>query len=77
MKNFSQKKIFGSLLKSIRTEKGIPIKNISLELKISESTISQFETGKNLLSFERMREILSICGCELIFQVQLYQICHM
>ena len=45
----------GSLLKSIRTEKEIPIKNIALDLGISESTISQFETGKNMLSSERMK----------------------
>ena len=70
MYKFSQKKFMGSLLKSIRTEKEIPIKNIALDLGISESTISQFETGKNMLSSERMKAILLVCNCEFDFSIK-------
>ena len=43
----TNKFLIGNILKSIRVEKDIPIKRISSALKVSESTISQIETGKN------------------------------
>ena len=36
--------LIGNVLKSIRTEKKIPIKKVAQNMDVSEATISQFET---------------------------------
>lgn len=58
----TNKFLIGNILKSIRVEKDIPIKRISSTLKVSESTISQIETGKNKPTKEKITAISQICG---------------
>ena len=55
--------LIGNVLKSIRVEKNIPMKKIASALKVSESTVSQIETGKNLATKEKINEICHVCGC--------------
>ena len=38
-------------------------KKIASALKISESTVSQIETGKNSATKEKINEICHVCGC--------------
>ena len=45
--NNINRSLIGNILKSIRVEKNIPMKKIASALKVSESTVSQIETGKN------------------------------
>ena len=54
--------LIGNLLKSIRTEKKIPIKKVAQNMDVSEATISQFETGKNKPTNEKIALFAEICG---------------
>ena len=47
MTKSSDRLLIGNVLKSIRIKKDIPIKQIAKKMKVSESMISQLETGKN------------------------------
>ena len=61
--NNINRSLIGNILKSIRVEKNIPMKKIASALKISESTVSQIETGKNSATKEKINEICHVCGC--------------
>ena len=66
MRNVSNninRSLIGNILKSIRVEKNIPMKKIASALKVSESTVSQIETGKNSATKEKINEICHVCGC--------------
>ena len=54
MSNNINRSLIGNILKSIRVEKNIPMKKIASALKISESTVSQIETGKNSATKEKI-----------------------
>ena len=54
--------LIGNVLKSIRTEKKIPIKKVAQNMDVSEATISQFETGKNKPTNEKIALFAEICG---------------
>ena len=54
--------LIGNVLKSIRTEKKIPIKKVAQNMDVSEATISQFETGKNKPTNEKIAVFTEICG---------------
>ena len=54
--------LIGNVLKSIRTEKKIPIKKVAQNMDVSEATISQFETGKNKPTNEKITLFTEICG---------------
>ena len=54
--------LIGNVLKSIRTEKKIPIKKVAQNMDVSEATISQFETGKNKPTNEKIALFTKICG---------------
>lgn len=54
--------LIGNVLKSIRVEK-YSNEKIASALKVSESTVSQIETGKNLATKEKINEICHVCGC--------------
>lgn len=54
--------LIGNVLKSIRTEKKIPIKKVAQNMDVSEATISQFETGKNKPTNEKIALFTEICG---------------
>ena len=53
--------LIGNVLKSIRTEKKIPIKKVAQNMDVSEATISQFETGKNKPTNEKIALFTEIC----------------
>ena len=61
--NNINRSLIGNILKSIRVEKNIPMKKIASALKVSESTVSQIETGKNSATKEKINEICHVCGC--------------
>ena len=61
--NNINRSLIGNILKSIRVEKNIPMEKIASALKISESTVSQIETGKNSATKEKINEICHVCGC--------------
>ena len=63
MSNNINRSLIGNILKSIRVEKNIPMKKIASALKVSESTVSQIETGKNSATKEKINEICHVCGC--------------
>ncbi|WP_281740054.1 helix-turn-helix transcriptional regulator [Holdemanella biformis] len=65
----TNKFLIGNILKSIRVEKDIPIKRISSALKVSESTISQIETGKNKPAKEKITVISQICGYSFDYEI--------
>lgn len=65
----TNKFLIGNILKSIRVEKDIPIKRISSALKVSESTISQIETGKNKPAKEKITAISQICGYSFDYEI--------
>lgn len=65
----TNKFLIGNILKSIRVEKDIPIKRISSALKVSESTISQIETGKNKPDKEKITAISQICGYSFDYEI--------
>lgn len=65
----TNKFLIGNILKSIRVEKDIPIKRISSALKVSESTISQIETGKNKPAKEKITAISQICGHSFDYEI--------
>ena len=46
MTKSSDRLLIGNVLKSIRIKKDIPIKQIAKKMKVSESMISQLETGR-------------------------------
>ena len=54
--------LIGNVLKSIRTEQKIPIKKVAQNMDVSEATISQFETGKNKPTNEKITLFSEICG---------------
>lgn len=54
--------LIGNILKSIRTEQKIPIKKVAQNMDVSEATISQFETGKNKPTNEKITLFTEICG---------------
>ena len=54
--------LIGNVLKSIRTEQKIPIKKVAQNMDVSEATISQFETGKNKPTNEKITLFTEICG---------------
>ena len=54
----------GNVMRSIRMEKDVPIKSIASTLHVSESTISQLETGKNLASMERCKDVFLAYDCQ-------------
>ena len=54
--------LIGNDLKSIRTEQKIPIKKVAQNMDVSEATISQFETGKNKPTNEKIALFTEICG---------------
>lgn len=60
--NNINRSLIGNILKSIRVEKNIPMKKIASALKVSESTVSQIETGKNLATKEKIALFTEICG---------------
>ena len=62
MSEQSNRRLIGNILKSIRIERGIPIKSIATNMNVSESTISQFETGKNKPTNERISVFTKLCG---------------
>ena len=64
----------GNVIRSIRTEKDIPIKVIASESHVSESTISQIETGKNFASIQRCEVIFNTCGCNFDFSIDFIDI---
>ena len=53
--------LIGNVLKSIRTEKKIPIKKVAQNMDVSEATISQFETGKNKPTNEKIALFTELC----------------
>ncbi len=61
--NNINRSLIGNILKSIRVENNIPMKKIASALKVSESTVSQIETGKNSATKEKINEICHVCGC--------------
>lgn len=65
----TNKFLIGNILKSIRVEKDIPIKRISSALNVSESTISQIETGKNKPAKEKITAISQICGYSFDYEI--------
>lgn len=65
----TNKFLIGNILKSIWVEKDIPIKRISSALKVSESTISQIETGKNKPAKEKITAISQICGYSFDYEI--------
>lgn len=65
----TNKFLIGNILKSIRVEKDIPIKRISSALKVSESTISQIETGKNKPAKEKITAISQIYGYSFDYEI--------
>lgn len=65
----TNKFLIGNILKSIRVEKDIPIKRISSALKVSVSTISQIETGKNKPAKEKITAISQICGYSFDYEI--------
>ncbi len=66
----SNKHLIGSILRSIRIEKDIPIKKIAYVLKVSEPTISQIETSKNKPTIEKINLISNACGCSFNFEIK-------
>ena len=69
MAKSSDRVLIGNILKSIRITKDIPIKQIAKEMKVSESTISQLETGKNNFSKDKIIAYANICGCSFNFNL--------
>lgn len=51
-------KEYGRAYKQLRLKKGMSINEIEVLTGVSKSTISQFENGHSLLSFERLEKIL-------------------
>ena len=60
--NNINRSLIGNILKSIRTEQKIPIKKVAQNMDVSEATISQFETGKNKPTNEKIALFTEICG---------------
>ena len=54
MTKSSDRLLIGNLLKSRRIKKDIPIKQIAKKMNVSESMISQLETGKNNFSKDKI-----------------------
>jgi len=55
----------GDRLRVLRTEKKLSQENIALELGISKSTYSTYETGKIKLTIDRLQEIAKILDVEI------------
>lgn len=60
-----QARQIGSLLKKIRTSKGIKSKDVAERAKITPQTISRIEQGKQDVSFMTLKRILAALGADL------------
>lgn len=69
MTKSSDRLLIGNVLKSIRIKKDIPIKQIAKKMNVSESMISQLETGKNNFSKDKIIVYMNICGCSFNFNI--------
>lgn len=69
MTKSSDRLLIGNVLKSIRIKKDIPIKQIAKKMNVSESMISQLETGKNNFSKDKIIVYTNICGCSFNFNI--------
>lgn len=70
MTKSSDRLLIGNVLKSIRIKKDIPIKQIAKKMNVSESMISQLETGKNNFSKDKIIVYTNICGCSFNFSIK-------
>lgn len=52
MKDYNKK--IGSLLREIRTEKGLSLQNVADVLGVNKSSVYYWETGRNTISAEDM-----------------------
>lgn len=54
----------GRILQRVRRERKVKSFTIQMELNVSETTISNWETGKNAISLQHLRDLSRVLGVE-------------